>query len=130
MISVHDNVTTGYEVKAAGKSIVIHTEFPFSTPKEMADIVFSGVIAYHFRHDLFNNIIMDVHEIPMVPFLEENEQMFDEGCQWGWPVGWNKRKEDFRTFLDRHAAKVFQFEASYGMSGWVIAESMITQRPT
>jgi hypothetical protein len=44
--------------------------------------------------------------------------------QYGWPRGWDNRKETAQQFFARVGAQLFELGSSYGMTGWVAAASM------
>jgi hypothetical protein len=123
--SVHDNQIIAYSVLARERKIVIQTEFSDQMPHEFTDIIFEDVLAYHFENDLFGTIISDVEEIDLSAMLKEHVAMFESGWRYGWPRGWEKEKEDIETYVRRLNMRAFELSASYGMTGWVIANRMM-----
>ena len=123
--SVHDNQIIAYSVLAKEKRIVIQTEFSGRVPYELTDIIFEDVLAYHFENDLFGTIIFDVQEIDLPALLKEHATMFEAGWRYGWPRGWEKDKEEIEAFVRRLKMRAFELSSSYGMTGWVIANSMM-----
>lgn len=122
--SVHDNHIVAYSVFAAEEKIVIQTEFRDREPHEFTNIIFEGVLAYHFENDLLDNIIFDVREVDLPKLLKECAGMFERGWRYGWPRGWDKEKEEIEAFARRLEMRAFELSASYGMNGWVLARRM------
>jgi hypothetical protein len=124
MNSVHDSRIIRYSVSAKEQTIVIETENRDRAIHEFTDIYFLGVLAYCFEHDLFGAIIFDVEEVDLTALLDANAQRFEDGAQWGWPRGWEKRKETIQAYTARLGMRAFELSSSYGMSGWVIGKEM------
>ena len=122
--SVHDNHIIAYTVLARERRIVISTEFPGRAPQDLIDVVFDDVLAYDFEHDCFDAIILDIEEVDLAALLKDHAAVFEEGARWGWPCGWEKRKETIGAFANRLKMRAFELSPSYGMSGWVIAARM------
>jgi hypothetical protein len=123
-ISVHDNFILGYEVRCETREIVLHTEFRDRPPLEKTDVVFRGVEAYIFEGDNFQNIILDIEEVPVDQILSKNAELFKLGRESGWPGAWNKSPDTLKSHLDKKALKGFLIYSSFGMTGWVIAAEM------
>jgi hypothetical protein len=123
--SVHDNRIIAYFVLAKEKRIILETEFCDRKPHEFTDVIFEGVLAYDFENDLFGTIIFDVKEVDLSILLKEHAAMFEAGWRYGWPRGWDKGKEEIEVFVRRQNMRAFELSASYGMTGWVIAERMV-----
>jgi hypothetical protein len=123
-ISVHDNVLVSYSVRAEEKRIVLHTEFRDREPHEFTDVIFEDVLAYDFQNDLFGTIIFDIREVDLSKLIEERSELFEDGWRYGWPRGWDPRKESMLDYARRLNARAFELSASYGMHGWILAGGM------
>src|SRR4051812_44144662 len=123
-ISVHDNHLLAYSVLAKEKKIILQTAYLDREPHELTDIVFEDVLAYYFENDLFGTIIFEVEEVDLSALLKEYAVMFETGWRYGWPRGWDKKKEEIEAFVRRLGMRGFELSSSYGMSGWVVARSM------
>ena len=121
-ISVHDNRILGYEVDAINKSIIIKTDYGDSGNDEQTDIIFEGVLAYHFEGDLFRSIIFDVEEIDSESAIPSDLLERKKNC--GWPQGWDSKSESIGAYITRLNLKAFGIQSSYGLNGFVIAETM------
>ena len=58
--SIHDNELLSYTVNCADSKITLRTAYREREPYEFTDVIFSGVVAYHFESDNFNTIIFDI----------------------------------------------------------------------
>ena len=55
--------------------------------------------------------------------LAENGSVFELGKKYGWPGVWNVSLEASLHHFESHDAKAFEISSSFGMDGWVVAES-------
>jgi hypothetical protein len=51
--TIHDNLLLRYSVDRVARTIRLETEHRASTPRELTDILFHGVVAYYFANDAF-----------------------------------------------------------------------------
>jgi hypothetical protein len=123
-ISVHDNVLVSYEVLCESREVRLHTEFRDKPPIERTDVIFRGVEAYHFHQDTFQTIVMDITEIPFEDILLEERARFTEGRRHSWPGPWNDSEEALKAHLTERRVRGFSLSSSYGMCGWILAQSM------
>ena len=123
-ISVHDNWLVSYCVQAKKKEIRFHTVYPEQDPPEATDVIFTGVVAYQFEGDNFQNIISDVEEIEVEAVYDQNRAMFEKGQKYCWPGAWNNSEESVLTYLAENDIKAYSLWPAMGMGGWVLAKSM------
>jgi hypothetical protein len=121
--SIHDNRVISYEVDGQNRRVVLHTRFEERQPFEVTDVIFEGVLAYHFENDNFGNILFGIEEVPVEQLVQENRSLFEQGAPYAWPGPWNDTPETSVHHLIAKGAKAFEISSSYGLSGWVIAES-------
>ena len=57
---VHDNFLLSYCVAADKQEIYFHTMFPGQEPPELTNVVFTGVIGYHFEQDDVQTITFSI----------------------------------------------------------------------
>ena len=126
--SVHDNHIIAYAVHGRNRIITIETEYPYTDPVELTDVIFEEVLAYQFQHDLMGNIICDIEEVDLQQCINAKKPLFEAGCPWGWPLGWEPQKESMESYARRLNMKAFELSSSYGMTGWVLAKSMTKVR--
>jgi hypothetical protein len=121
--SIHDNRVVSYEVDGERRRITLHTRFEERAPVESTDLIFEGVLAYHFENDNFGNILFGVEEVPISQLVEDWKSLFEEGFKYAWPGPWNESPDASIAHLQSQRAKAFQVSSSYGLAGWVIAAS-------
>jgi len=122
---VHDNVLISYEVLSEKREIHLRTKHSGPKTIEHTDIIFRGVEGYYFFHDNFQTIIFDVTEISVESILEDDKARFEEGWRYCWPGAWNESSEAARrAYLTERGVSGFSLSSSFGMSGWILANSM------
>jgi len=122
-LSIHDNRVVSYEVDGERRRIVLHTRFEDREPVECTDVIFEGVLAYHFENDNFGNILFGVEEIPVPQLVARNRRLFEEGSKYAWPGPWNDSPEASIQHFESTGANAFEISSSYGLAGWVVADS-------
>jgi len=115
---------TGYTVDGSGATITLHTEPHQGGGEAFIDVVFRGVVAYHFEGDCLNNIVLEIEEVSAKRIIGDGSVFAERARMHGWPQGWDDRKEDAQQFFERNHARLFELECAYGMSGWIAAASM------
>ena len=126
MASIHDSLLTGYAVDGHSRTIVLHTEPHAGGGEAFLDVTFRGVVAYDFEGDCFGNIVFGIREVAPKDVLVDVTAFEALGRQYGWPPDRDPRTESPEQFLSRPGVRVFLLECSYGMGGWIAAESMDT----
>ena len=122
--SIHDNRVVSYEVDGEQRRIVLHTRSGGERePIEFTDLIFEGVFAYHLEHDNFGNVLFGIEELPVAQLVSQEHRLFEEGSKWAWPGPWNESPEASIAYLTSRRAKAFEISSSYGLDGWVVAES-------
>jgi hypothetical protein len=116
-----------YSIDAKKKEIRIETEATYKQEFEQIDAIFEGVAAYHFEGDIFRTIFFDIEENSPSSVLDQYAEVFEKRKKHGWPLGWNRKKEDFDAYTERLNLKIFTITSSYGMDGFVIAVKMRTE---
>lgn len=132
MRSIHDSLLTGYVVNGSARAITLHTEPHQGGGEAFVDVVFHGVVAYHFEGDCLQNIVFGIEEVPVEQVVGDGSEFEERHRRHGWPRDWNQPRESFAEFLARVGAKLFEIHCSYGMAGWVAASSMqklVVERP-
>lgn len=124
MISVHDNRLLGYSVDCAARRIVLATVYDEGQAHECSDLVFTGVVAYHFEGDAFGTILFDVMEASLRDVCAEYSEVLVRNRDYGWPItGWTSVEQLVATLCER-GVKGYFVQSSCGMFGFVLAEQM------
>jgi hypothetical protein len=133
MRSWHDFHLVGYAVDGKRAELSFQLEWPYETETDVrrARVTFSGLECYYFEHDLGENIMYGLNEVPLQEHLEQWTGRFETECKWGWPKFWRpvpypKRpvEVELSDAVERLLAKgvkCFELTSSYGLSGWVMA---------
>lgn len=126
MRSWHDYHLTAYAVDGVARRVTFDVSWPYEAETDVrrARLVFSGVEGYFFEHDLGENILYSIQEESLEEFLRENAEWFDAEKNWGWPLFWKGGVEGVRRHLSEAHAKLFDISTSYGLSGWILAQSV------
>src|SRR4051794_27734674 len=124
MLSIHDNNVYAYFVDCANCRVVLHTSFRDREPHEFTDVIFSGVVAHLLEHVLPGNILFGIEEGDPKSLVEQHAELFAESWRYAWPqVDYNGDLGTLANWLHDHSIRAFQIHSSYGLSGWVLAES-------
>lgn len=122
--SVHDNVINSYEVFCKRREVVFKTEYPHE-PRELTNVIFSGLVAYEFKHDSeLGTIIFDFEVTSPMRIYKENWEMIRAGLPFGWPGKWAAHESSAEAYFAEKGIKGWCLSASLGMSGWILAMSM------
>jgi hypothetical protein len=115
---------TGYVVDGRARSVTFHTEPHQGGGEAFIDVIFRGVVAYHFEGDCLGNIVGEIDEVDPERVVGDGAVFAERLRQYGWPRGWDPRTETPEQFFVRAQVRVFELHCSYGMAGWVAAESI------
>jgi hypothetical protein len=124
MQDIHDSLLTGYEVDGKHQTIVLHTEPHQGGGSAFIDVLFTGIVAYHFEGDCLGNVLFDIHQVPASEMIGDGTAFTKRSRQYGWPAGWNPEKESIEEFFSRQGCHIYQVHCSYGMYGWIAAAAM------
>jgi len=126
MASIHDSLLTGYSVDGRSRTIVLHTEPHAGGGTAFIDVVFRGVVAYHLEGDCLHNIVGRIEEAKPADWWFDRAVFGARFAQYGWPGSWDPKRESPEQLLTRPGVRCFVLECSYGMGGWIAAQSMDT----
>lgn len=124
MPSIHDSLLTGYVVDGKTGSITLHTEPHQGGGELFIDVVFRGVVAYHFEGDCLQNIVFGIDQVSPPQVIGDGSAFAERHRKYGWPRDWDPKVETAEEFLSRPGVKIFELHCSYGSAGWVAAQSM------
>lgn len=124
-LPIHDNVLLSYTVDSAERRITLQTLY---NQKERTDVVFSGVLAYHFEGDSLRTILFDIYEVSLEQLLGEYAALFERRRNYGWPVLVYGSHDELLQKLRLYDVKAFEVRSSYGLDGFVLAQELTLQR--
>ncbi len=123
-ISIHDNFLTSYSVLCKKREIHFHTAFLDKEPFEYTDVIFKNVTTYYFESDNLDTIIFDIEEANLAEIYEEYEATFSRLKNYCWiPFSYDSKEELIQKMSEMNI-RAFKIHSSYGLSGWIWAESM------
>jgi len=126
-LSIHDNFLTGYSVDCEARTIVLHTHYRDGDADERTDVRFTGVIAYHLEGDTLPSILFDITEESVELVVTRFWGVVWER-RWRYGIGAGdlryRTAEELTAALLTRGAHCFVVHSSYGMDGFLIAESM------
>jgi hypothetical protein len=84
------------------------------------------VQGYHFENDAFGNIIFDIEAVPAEQILNEfGTEIASSYSRSGSPGPWAADLNSAAIYLNNAGTKGFILSASYGLSGWVLAKTLL-----
>lgn len=124
MGSWHDYQLIGYTVDGENKQIIFQMLWASETKTDISrvNVAFSGVEGYHFERDMGENIVSDIKVVPLKPFLVKNARFFKQQRQWGWPLFWQGSVAATLAYLESKHVQCWELSASFGLSGWLLAQ--------
>ena len=123
-ISVHDNFLLSYSVEAGEKRITLHTAYYDREPHEFTDVLFTGVLAYHFEGDDLHTIFFDIEKTSLRHIYSDYQDLFERRKNYGWPLlEYNTAEELMQTLTDRNI-QAFAISSACGLDGFVLAQEM------
>lgn len=125
MLLVHDNTCHGYRFSGKTQQLVLETEFPSGSQRqgECSDVIFEGVWCHYLESIQNGNIIFDIEQVELAQIEKEFQSVFERLKNSGWPRT-EKIVDSFSAVIERRRLKVYRIESSYGMEGFVVAESV------
>ncbi len=124
--SVHDNLLVSYEVRCEARVISLRTEYRAVQPPEVTEVVFTQVEGYHFEHDAFGTIISEILDVPLAAFVTEHQQELSGAFRVSGALGpWTSTVDSALSYLRGRGVRAFEVLSSIGMSGWVLARSLV-----
>ena len=122
--SIHDNDVVSYSVLCRERKLVIQTEIIIGAVLERTDVVFRGLEAYALDGDNLDTVLFSIDRVEVDRLVDEEQQRFSDGVNYGWPGSWNTSIEDSKECLKNRNCVAWRIQSSIGMEGFVVAQSM------
>lgn len=119
MNSVHDYIIKSYFVNFEEKKITLEV----TSDLKKKQVIFHNFFSYKFYDEMPYSIILDLEEKPLDDFFSENEELLKEGEKRAWPIMYDSFEELENKIRTANVAYQVLY-SSYGMNGWVLAESV------
>lgn len=125
MLSIHDNTCSGYRFCGVARRLVLETGYPYGIGKDgkKTDVIFEGVWCHHLESVQSGNIIFDIEPVELSQVEQEFHGLFERLKNYGWPR-LELKQDSLPEMIGRHRLNVYRIGSSYGMEGFVIAESV------
>jgi hypothetical protein len=124
MLSVHDNSCSGYRFDGEARRLTLETEYPEGCGREgKTDVTFEGVWCHHLESVQHGNIIFDIEVVDLSQLEQEFHGVFERLKNHGWPR-LETKQDSLPAIIERHQLKAYRIQSSYGMEGFVIAQSV------
>ncbi|CAM5218806.1 putative protein OS=Ureibacillus acetophenoni OX=614649 GN=SAMN05877842_12015 PE=4 SV=1 [Ureibacillus acetophenoni] len=120
--SVHDNEIISYEVNLKNEEIIIQTISHWEKVPNVT-LIFSGVLAHWFEHQLPGSIILDLEKRELDEFFEYNKELLEKSRPYSWPTDYKDLKE-LEEKLRKENYFYYLISAFYGLNGWVLAKKV------
>ena len=123
MSSIHDYNIYQVEIKCGIGEILFYTNIVNEEQPKEKVVKFIGVIGHMFLHILEGNIIFDITKESPVKFFNNLKYDLQEYHKYGLRLNCSNQ-EDFSNSLALNEVSIYCINASYGLSGWVIAKEI------
>lgn len=118
---VHDNKIQSYFVDFTNEILKMETCWE---DKENTTIEFTGLLAHKFENVLTSNIIFGLYQKTIQSFIEEEKENLIEALKYGFPSMQPRDCDELRKKLENEQYKIFNFDSSLGLYGYVIAKDI------
>ena len=123
---IHDSLLVGYSVNSETQELVMSMRPHQGSAPSPFNVVFHGLIAHRFEAPLLPAILSEIIPVSAEWLVTEQWQAIERGFnECGWPGGWADTLANAMHFVQASALQGFQVESSYGLSGWVLARSVV-----
>jgi len=121
---IHDSLLVAYSVNSATSELVMYCEPHHGCGKAPFSVVFAGVSAHSFEFPLLPSILFDITQVPAEALLRSEWPTIERGSkQCGWPGPWAQTLAGAVSYAEASDLQGFQIGSSYGLEGWVLAQS-------
>ena len=121
---IHDSLLIAYSVNSETGELVMHCQPHHGCGKAPFSVVFSGVSAHSFEFPLLPAILFDITQVSAETLLTQEWSAIERGSkQCGWPGPWAQTFAGAVGYAAASDLHGFQVGSSYGLEGWVLAQS-------
>ncbi|SER50646.1 hypothetical protein SAMN04488559_10182 [Isobaculum melis] len=113
----HDYEIISYQVDFEKGTFIFNIKGEQGQKKQ---IIFKEVLSYQFKHEMPYSIILDLKELPLAYFFSQNKKVLEDKERWSIRY---KSPLELKTKIESMGLKYYNLYASYGMNGWILAES-------
>jgi len=121
---IHDSKLVGYEVDGREQRLSLTIE-PASGARDAFRLSVEGYVAHFFPAPMLPAIIQGIYPVDAVQLVRDAWPLIEAGhADCGWPGPWAHSLETAAAFLAAGDYRGFRIESSYGLSGWVLGQSL------
>ncbi len=125
LIEIHDSLLVGYSVDSKSQKLILYIEPHHGSAPAPFSVIFDGVAAHSFIAPLLPAILLDIESVSTDSLIRDEWESMEEGSnQCGWPGSWADSLDHALQHAASAALKGFYIDSSYGLSGWVLAQSV------
>ena len=121
---VHDSLLVGYSVNSERQELLLSIKPHHDSAPAPFAVLFQGVAAHSFDTPVMPAILYGITRISAGDLIRADWPAIERGFKLGgWPGPWADTLTNATDFADSKGLSGFQIESSYGLSGWVLAQS-------
>lgn len=122
---LHDSEIVAYAYDARRSELTLTLTPGTGSAVAGFHLVFRGLLVYQFPYPLLPAIVDDLIEVPVDTLLRDQAATLAEGSRrCGWPGPWFSSTQDAAKYCASVGARAYELVSSYGMDGWIIAQSV------
>ena len=122
---IHDSLLVAYSVNSESGKLSLSCQPHHGCGKALFIIEFQGVAAHSFEAPMLPAILYDLVQVPATDILRGEWAAMELGYkQCGWPGPWADTLGNAISFAKTSHLHGYQIESSYGLSGWILAQSV------
>jgi hypothetical protein len=121
---IHDSLLVAYSVNSETSELVMHCQPHHGCGKSAFSIVFAGISAHRFEFPLLPSILFGITQVTAEALLTAEWPAIERGTKrCGWPGPWAQTLAGAVSYAEASDLRGFQIGSSYGLEGWVLAQS-------
>ena len=122
---VHDSLLVGYSVNSESQELLLSIKPGHGSAPAPFTVLFQGVVAHSFDTPVMPAILYGITRVPAGDLIRQDWPAIERGYKLGgWPGPWADSLANATDFADSNGLSGFHIESSYGLSGWVLAQSV------
>jgi hypothetical protein len=121
---IHDSLLIEYSVSSESRNLILSINPHHGSAPAPFSVIFEGVAAHCFPSPLLPAILLDIVSVSAKSLIRDEWASLKDGFkECGWPGPWADTLDNAQKHAASAGLKGFRIESSYGLSGWVLAQS-------
>jgi hypothetical protein len=121
---VHDSLLVSYSVNSESQELLLSIKPHHDSAPAPFAVLFKGVAAHSFDTPVMPAILYGITRVSAGDLIRAEWPAIERGFKLGgWPGPWADTLVNATDFVESKGLNGFQIESSYGLSGWVLAQS-------